>query len=106
MVLRRKSDNYYYSLLRWRNWNPMAAAFLAEVPVLHQTSQGLLAVTALTNGHSATNAEAEQVRKSLWMPGLRGMVVINGAGWRMDRPAPENTVLLGGNSTLDDMMSL
>jgi hypothetical protein len=106
MALRRKPDNYYYALLRWRKWNPMAAAFLADVPVLHETSQGLLAVTALTDSDPAPNAAAEQARKSLWMPGLRRMVVVNGAGWRMDQPAPENTALLAGDPTPEDVISV
>jgi hypothetical protein len=93
MELRPRLDNQWNTYLRWRAWNPTIAALLEDMAVIHQDGEKLRAVTALRLTEPAGQAEADRVRKALFMPGLDAMVIVNEAGW-MEGVTPSSGILL------------
>ena len=91
-----RPGNHYYTLINWSRWTPVVASFFRDVPVLHQEANQLVAITSASSPEPGTQAEAEKIHQTVWMPGIDKVVVIGDAGWPAGVVAPPSTVLVGG----------
>jgi hypothetical protein len=89
--------NQFYALVGWATWNSAVAAFLADVPLLHQSGGRLMAITAAEVAQLPTQADADKIYRTLHMPGVDRLVIVNTAGWPGDVVPPPSTVLIGGS---------
>jgi len=105
MSLQIRKDNYYEVLIRWREWSPVVASFLTDVPVLHCAPSGLRGITVLDTGRPGTDAELSRLHHSLWTPGLERLVVVSPNGWEPDVKAGASVTLLAGSPSAEILVS-
>lgn len=96
MEMRPKLDNQNVLLIRWPVWNETVSAFLADASIVHEDGPALRLVTAAGKSDPASQAEADRIYRSVFMPGISRFVIVNSAGWEEKVVPPGSTVLTDG----------
>jgi hypothetical protein len=94
--VRIRPGNQFYTLINWAAWTPAVAAFLRDVPVLHQEANQLVGITATSPAEPGTQADAEKIHQTVSIPGIDRLVIVNDAGWSAGIVPPPSTVLVRG----------
>ena len=96
MEIRPAPYNQSFVRIGWAAWNDTVAKFLEDAAVVHQNRDVLRVVTASVQVRPGSQADAARIHRSVFMPGIDRVVIVNSAGWEENIVAPVGTVLLGG----------
>lgn len=96
MEVRVRPRNQFYTLIRWRRWNAAVAAFLSDVPVLHQNGCGLSAITSAGLPQPGVQADVDRICHAVHFRGLKQITIVNEAGWAPGVAPPPSCVLVAG----------
>jgi len=93
--------NHYSFLIRWREWNPSVAGFLAENSLVYRNqNNGLSAITAIVRDGPATQEDATRTAHLLWTDGLDDLSIVSASGWEPCVKPPVKISLLTRPSCL------
>jgi len=97
MEMRPRIDNRKFILIRWPEWNDAVGEFLAGASVVHEDGPSLKVVTATGQAGVAGQADADRIHRSVFMPGIDRLAIVNAGGWEEEVVAPGLTVLMDGS---------
>jgi hypothetical protein len=103
--IRVRPGNQFHTLVRWAAWNQAVATFLTDVPVLHQSGNRLVGITATDLTSIAMQADADKIYQRVQMPGMDRLVIVNPGGWRADILPPPSAVLASGHPLPGQLMN-
>ena len=103
--VRIRPTNQFYTLVRWAAWNTAVAAFLTELPLVHQSGNRLTAIAAMHFEGAAGQAETDKIYGTLHVPGLDEFAIVNTCGWETNIVPPPATLLIGGSPTIDKVLN-
>jgi GNAT acetyltransferase-like protein len=106
MEVRPRPDNQNLVLIRWPEWNDAVSGFLADASLVHQDGQALKIVTATGQSGVASQADANRVHRSVFIPGIDRVVIVNSAGWEENVVAPGSTVLTEGSPSAGELAKI
>lgn len=89
-----KRDNYYDFLIHWNRFNKSVASFFSNIPLIFRHQQGLSAIKVLDREQPETQTNLEKIHRSIWIPGLRGLYLVDALGLRVEKDIPNNTSLI------------
>jgi len=86
--------NSYVFLVRWNRLDESVLAFLTETPLTFRDQGQLSVVAAIDCEAPATEKEAEEACRFLWMPGLHRLYLLSASGWEPSCKPPPRTRLI------------
>jgi hypothetical protein len=104
--VRVRPGNQFYTLINWATWTPAVAAFLRDVPVLHQAGNQLVGVTAASAVEPGTQEDVDKIHQTVSIPGIDRLVVVSEAGWSAGIVPPPSTVLVGGRPPVAQLVAV
>jgi hypothetical protein len=93
--------NHYNFLVRWNGLNEPVASFLSSTPLIFRARGGFSAVCAIDRDERVTEAEADKIHRSMWMPGLHRLYLISTSGWQPGIISPPQTHLVNATIMVD-----
>ena len=89
-----KKDVWYDFLIYWREFNEKVASFLSQTPLIFRDKGGLSGIKVIDEREPVTGREAEKIRRSLWMPGLKSLYLFSSQDWKETEGSSPKTVLV------------
>lgn len=88
-----KHDNHYNFLVRWNRLNGPVTSFLSSTPLIFRERGGFSAVCVIGRDGRVTEAKADKIRRSMWMPGLCKLYLVSISGYQPGINSPPQTDL-------------
>lgn len=85
--------NPYCFLVRWESWNPSVEALFSSTPLIYSAAGGFSAVAVLAQPEPAQQSHVGNLRRTLWVNGLRSLTIVSPAGFEAGVTPPPCTRL-------------
>jgi hypothetical protein len=86
--------NHYNFLVRWNSLSRPVTSFLLNTPLIFREHGRFSAIYVIDRDGRVTEAEADKIHRSMWMPGLRKLYLVSTSGWQPGIISPPQTYLL------------
>lgn len=102
MRLVQQAGPCYDFLIRWEHLDDSIRAFLSKTPLIFRDREQLSAVAYVPGDGPLSQQQAAGAYRALWTPGLHGLYLLSGTGWRPGSTAPPDTHLVDVRSALSN----
>ena len=85
--------NHYNFLVRWNRLNGPVTSFLSSTPLIFRERGGFSAVCVIDQDGRVTEAKADKIHRSMWMPGLCKLYLVSISGYQPGINSPPQTDL-------------